>query len=609
MTCFVGIVARTGSPVDTALLCRMTEAMRARAPDGESSRVVGGIGLGVAALLGTTQSADCRQPLCHPGSVFLVADARLDDRIRLRAELRAAGSEPHIEVDRDVSDTELVGAAHRLWGTRCLDRLTGDFSFAALDLRSGEMLLARDQLGVRPLYYAEVTDSWLFSNDVAALLAHPEVDRTIDEISLADFLLWGMYMDPGRTIYRGIRCLPPGHCARVNGQRFRVERYWSPAANVAASRMSLEDATQSFRFLLSTAVRERLAPGNVGFELSGGMDSTSVLACAVASRPGAGSQFLATCTSSEGAYPKQAERRLAQQVAAHLGVAFDWADVSQQRCFDAPAARSARTLEPVSNPLHGFFVDRLAAAQSRGTRVVLTGQGGDEIMSPGFSPSAALRQRAFGQLAKHMLLALRTRGTLRGTGLRSLWRARGSEAGPLTELPAWIDPDFAARVNLTDRWHSVWNHMEKDVGLRNFLDQPWLSRLFEIYDRARLPIRHRHPFLDLRLLNWIGAVPDDYKLGKQLLRLAMKDALPASVIDRPKTPAQGDLVLSCWKRDVETVMADSSLDRLLASCVDMTTYRQALAAMTQRSEAGSTWGTIPLVAPVAFATWYATHPD
>jgi hypothetical protein len=211
MSGIVGIV-RHEAPVDRDLLAALSRSLEFRGPHGTDMWLEGADGLGHA-LLRTDEHGG---GIAVSGNLRIVADARLHARQEL---LNALGAP-------DASDPELILLAYRRWGKKCLDRLSGDFSFAIRNSEERTLFCARDQFGLRPLFYCALGHSPIFSNTLESVRTHPDVPRTLCDIAIADFLLFGYSADSSLTSFEAIRRLPAAHSLTWRDGSLRVEPYW-----------------------------------------------------------------------------------------------------------------------------------------------------------------------------------------------------------------------------------------------------------------------------------------------------------------------------------------------------------------------------------------------
>ncbi|MGB6200616.1 MAG: hypothetical protein WBF35_13815, partial [Candidatus Acidiferrales bacterium] len=215
-----------GSPADPALLQAMTEFLSVRGPDAQAAWFDGPAGLGHALFRTTREAAAENQPFSFDGRVRIVADARLDAREELCAEINARLSlQPALTPQRP--DVELLLRAFEAWGEDCVDHLLGDFSFVIWDARAGHIFAARDQLGHRPLFYARTAHSLLIGNTIEALRIDPDVSDHLDEDGIADFLVTGSILGPETTAFRDIARVPAAHVLAGRPEGFDVRRYWT----------------------------------------------------------------------------------------------------------------------------------------------------------------------------------------------------------------------------------------------------------------------------------------------------------------------------------------------------------------------------------------------
>ncbi len=246
MSGIVGMANRPGLVVDRPLLERMTAAVRLRGPDAQGVWTEGHVGFGHA-LLGTTDDSPLEtQPFSLDGIVWIAADARVDARPALIAQLKTAEMAPV----GDAADVELILRAYLAWGEDCTSHLLGDFAFAIWDGRAGRLLCVRDQLGGKPFFYATVPSGLIFSNTLACLRRHPGVSDELNDQAIADFLLFGHNTEPDTTSFAGIRRLPPAHTLEWTSAGPRIRRYWSMPVREPVYYKDPADYVDRFRELL-----------------------------------------------------------------------------------------------------------------------------------------------------------------------------------------------------------------------------------------------------------------------------------------------------------------------------------------------------------------------
>ena len=505
-------------------------------------------------------SEDGRHAIVFNGEVY--------NHLDLRPALQAAGHR-----FRSRSDTETVLAAFNRWGNDAWPRLEGMFAAAVWDQRDRVLTLARDPMGIKPLYVTEQGGGLAFASEIKALRALPAHRFTVDERAVHDALSAG-HVRPPRTIFAEVRVLPPGHSLvlRPDGEA-RERAFWTPGARPAPRRSEAEWA-EEFRVLwLDTVRRHMLADAPVGVFLSGGVDSSAVAAAMarVSDRP-----VRAFTIAFPGTAVDEAEH--ARRTARHLGLEHtvrpvelrDAADLLPRlaRCFDEPFA------DPAAVPM--WHLSAMAAGE---VKAVLAGDGGDEVFA-GYrrhrTEQRTGRVAAFAALVRpagRALDALPPLPSRRAERLRAkLRRLRDAALLPdgatrflaRTEVtpPALrariYDPGFLARHDgpgaLERRRAELLPPLAGLSDLEQFLHADAALQLpgqmLAKVDRTSMAhsLEVRVPFLSHRLVDWAAAVPLRSKLrggeGKRLLRSAVAPWLPPAAARRPK---QGfKLPLAAW---------------------------------------------------------------
>lgn len=203
MSGICGIFNLDGAPVDRAVLERMAASMTFRGPDAQSVWIQGSVGFAHTLLRTTFESEHEIQPVSLDGSVWITADARIDAREELIAELGLSKA----QLTRP--DCELILHAYVRWGESCVDHLLGDFAFAIWDCRSQKLFCARDHFGIRPFFWARVHNSLVFGNTLDTVRTHPNVTDRLNDTAVCDFLLFGYNQETDTTTFADVRRLPP----------------------------------------------------------------------------------------------------------------------------------------------------------------------------------------------------------------------------------------------------------------------------------------------------------------------------------------------------------------------------------------------------------------
>jgi asparagine synthase (glutamine-hydrolysing) len=504
---FVAILHGDGRPVEPDLLQNMTEAMAHCGPDRRETWFDGGVGLGHALLAAAPGPPDAeRQPCRLDGPAWIAADARVDARGELMAALRARGR----DVTGDPPDAELILHAYHAWGERCVEHLTGDFAFAIWDGARRRLFCARDQFGVVPLYYARPAGGLAVSNVLNCLRRHPEVSDQLDERAIGDFLLFHVNRDVATTTFADIRAVPPANVLTCEDGEPRLARYWD-LPREAPLREAPEQRVERFAAAFDQAVGDRLRANRVGTQLSGGMDSTSIAVSAHRLLAQRGDDFdLRAYTIVYDRLIAEEEGHYAGLVAKASGLPVE--HVVADEYLSRPPDGEIDWVYPepwvIPNRLAEYEIGRRVASFARG---LLVGFGGDPLF----------------QVAPRGL-----RGRTRSL-VRRLIPRRPREV----TLPDWINPDFAARLDLADRWRAAVDPGRGRRALDAMADPFWVALFGFAHPGANgHAIRTLFPFFDVRLVELVLQAPPAWRRDKRLLREAMRGRVPEAVRLRPKTP-------------------------------------------------------------------------
>jgi asparagine synthase (glutamine-hydrolysing) len=542
----VGIFERDGAPVDRPLLQSLTHFLSYRGPDACEVWADGSVGFGNTLLRTTYESLAENQPASLDRQFWITADARIDCRAELEAELTSAGRKVRLAAP----DPELILHAYAAWGEACVQHLRGDFAFAIWDARRKTLFCARDHFGVKPFYYAELDGMFFFSNTLDCIRQHREVSEELNESAIADFLLFGLNCDDATTTFRDIRRLPPAHSLRVSAEGLHTERYWSPPTDGRIRYHRPDEYIEHFQTVMQLAVADRLRINRAGIFLSGGLDSSSIAAMAreLSVKAGGTADLRAYTVVYESLIPDR-EGEYARTVAEFLGFPIRSFPMDGLRLFDRWDDPACVPPEPVEDPFAAALFDHYEAIASD-CRVVLSGDGGDELMYFQMWPYTRdlLRNRHWRRLWTDLPRFLRLR-RFPSQGIRSrAYHALGK--GP--EFPVWFAPELTRRLHLEERW------VEQTSGAtarehpivpkaHASLSSPRWSRVFELADPGltHSAVEVRYPFLDLRVVNYLLAIPPfPWTFQKQLVRAAMSGHLPESIRQRPKTPLDGDPLMA-----------------------------------------------------------------
>lgn len=559
-----GIVNFTDAGIDRRQLARMVAAIRHRGPDDSGLHIDAPVGLGHARLA-IIDPAGGAQPMHHPSApLTLVFNGEIYNYVELRRELVRKGHR-----FRTSSDTEVILHLYQDEGVECVHRLNGQWAFALWDAPRGRLFLSRDRLGVRPLFWTRTPDAFLFASEIKALLTHPAVSREPDLRALDQvFTFW--FPLPPRTAFRDVRQLPPGHSMTVDDGKVLQWQYWRqryPGDEGPGDPQAEEALAGQLLDLLADATRIRLrADVPVGAYLSGGLDSTLI---ASLGRRAAGDRLrtfsigFAGREFDEGDYQREAAGFLDT---AHTSFRCEREDIAAAFGdvvwhMEQPVVRTA--------PAPLYLLSRLA--RDSGYKVVLTGEGADEILG-GYDIYQETKIRCFCGRAPgssfRPLLLKRLYPYLDGLRrqpaayLEKFFQVRPeSLAGPFfSHLPRWsltarAKTFFSGAVRDAAPPGAALEEMESLLppeyrSWSRFRQAEYLETAFLLPgyilsaqgDRVAMAhgVEARYPFLDHRVVEFAAALPPRLKMrvleAKHLLKRAAAGLVPERIRRRPKQP-------------------------------------------------------------------------
>ena len=543
-----GFLAPEGERADKRLVERMIGTLRHRGPDAVGFHAEGRLALGVSRLrVIDLETGD--QPIANEdGSVHVVQNGEIYNHPALRAELTARG---HRFTTR--SDTEAIVHAWEEYGEHCVDHLNGMFAFALWDGRREELLLARDRMGEKPLYYA-LAQGWLvFASEIRAILAHPAVSAELDPHSISRYLAYDFVPDP-YTIFRGIEKLGPAYALTASHGKIAISQYWNipfrpdPAPDEVTWQREI-------RARLDEAVRVRMVSDvPIGCFLSGGIDSTAVTTTAARQRAG-----IRTFSVGFAEAPYD-ERPFARLVAERYGTRHEELVVSADDARALLPQLGGLMDEPLADmafvPLH-----LLARAAKRSVTVALTGDGGDELFAGYPTMAADWWHRGFAHLprpALDLLSGAARRLPRMAEGLSDFLRAldyppdarnQALLGGMAAERSkALLSPAIRAALGDFEPYADIDDVLagcaSADLGDR------LIYRYCKLYlagqnlvnaDRASMAasLELRAPLLDHTFVEFTGRIPSRLKLNgfralKGLFKRALADRLPPEILARGK---------------------------------------------------------------------------
>jgi asparagine synthase (glutamine-hydrolysing) len=543
MSGICGIVNTDGAPVDRPLLDKMTAFLAFRGPDAQEVWIDGAVGFGHSLLRTTFESEHERQPLSLDGKVWITADARIDGQAELRTKMTALGG----IAPPGCADAELILHAYSAWGEDCVKHLIGDFAFAIWDGTRRQLFCARDHFGVKPFFYASVGPCLAISNTLNCLRTHPAISDRLNDLAIADFLLYEENQDPSTTAFEDIQRLPPAHTLLWSEGRLRVQRYWTLPTELGVRYRPKGDYVEHFKELLAIAVRDRLRTDNVGVEMSGGLDSTAVAAAAVAALKKGNKPFKLQAYSYvyETPDPKD-ERYYSEKAAEKLDIPITHFFENRYGLYERFGSTETQRPEPLHDPSMALMVDGFQQMAGK-FRVCLTGWEGDGLLHDSPKPyfRSLLRQGRLLKLSIGMLrYAVSERRVLPGWLRDWFNRGKAELSPPVWPYPGWLDPELEQRLGLKTRWQKAQEQDKAGQGFRPYALRTYshisaVSNFFEPYDAGSTgcAIEYRHPLMDLRLIDYCLSLPPyPWCVRKRILREALRGVLPEEVRLRPKTP-------------------------------------------------------------------------
>ena len=545
--------------MDRELLQAMTAFMLFRGPDAQDVWVDGSTGFGHTLLRTTFEAEREHQPCSLDGRVWITADARIDGRRELIAKLCGRGR----LVSDDVTDPDLILHAYGVWDTDCVRHLIGDFAFTIWDSRAKQLFCVRDHFGIKPFFYALVGRQLVFSNTLNCVRRHPAIADTLNDLFIADFLLFGESKDPASTAFADIQRLPPAHSLTWSGEKgLKVGRYWTLSDDLGVRYRPAGDYVEHFRFLLDQAVSDRLRSNRVGIEMSGGLDSSSIAATALGIFSSQKKHFELQAQSIvyDHLIPDQ-ERHFSGLVAKHLQIPIHYISADNFQLYEGWNHPEMCSPEPVHNPQAA-----VSAAAFRGaaglSRVFLTGWDGDALLSESLRPHfwALAKNKQYIRLACNVARYAMSQRQLTlpdlGDWLKGLFAKGNTGCSTNDGYPIFVNTELETRLDLRNRWTQHSNTAKIDhltrpyaYSIYSYLNQS--ADLFNSYDAgfSRLPLEYRHPLMDLRLLDFCLSLPlQPWVVKKNILREAMRGALPEAVRKRRKSPLGGFPQLELLKR-------------------------------------------------------------
>lgn len=523
---FLVLVPLDGSQTDPSSLLRLAGASGVAWFDPEDRTRGGAVCLSPLATMSRFRRGDS-------GDCLIVGRIRLDRREELRASLA-------VDCLAQASDADLCLLAYIKWGEEFVEHIHGDFAFVIYDHTTRKLICARDRFGVRMLAWSRRGNSCWLAGSMQDLCASSAIDTgPLDPVWIADFLRSGFCEDAARSAYANISRLPAAHLLSIGRHGIVVKRYCSLEVAGPLYLKSPSDYLEEFHCHLDAAMRDRLPSDRVGLMMSGGLDSSTLAAKATELGAPDLKVFVRTWLVGLDADP---EAQASARVAEFLGL--------EQTCINADDLRFDPnwSTRAITLPEPGFAAlrtpDYLADLQSMRTQAAcwFYGEGPDNALT--FEWRMHLqwlaRRREWGRLSGAVTDYLMTKSASDWkTSLKTiLWRGRHRQSEDLWQEPAWVRGGSGERPAQSEPLSCDWRPRAHG-GLASSL---WPS-MFEGFeaDGNRVGIEWRHPFMDLRVLEFLLATPPiPWARRKLLFRRAMRGRLPEETLRRPKTPLHRD---------------------------------------------------------------------
>ena len=528
-----GIVKKSGAPVAPAEIEAITDPIVHRGPDGHGYHFGRGFAFGHRRLSIIDLSDLGRQPMAYRGRYWITYNGEIYNYVELRAELVRLGHQ-----FRSGTDTEVILAAYDEWGPDCVRRFNGMWAFALYDERRHAIFLARDRFGVKPLYYADSANAFVFGSEIKQLLAQGRAPRA-NRRAVIEAMLTSLDGHTEDTYFEGVKCFPQSCCGYfdLGTNRLTTTRYYELSLRPECGSLSLEDSTRQLRTLFEDAVRLRLRSDvRVGTCLSGGLDSSAT--SGVASRmyhEATRERFIGIHARSIDA--ETDESRYARLAAEHFGIELHTVAPGTGAFLETISDLVRTQEEPFGSPSMFMGWHVFQEAQARGCKVMLNGQGGDEVLLgyeryfaaflTSVRPTLVLREMR--AQARNSRLSLREVLLYRLYFTHAGLRIRRLKARSFLQ-PRWQQQcDFSALRESARAFRDLDHLQIHEIAT---LQLPHLLR-YEDRNSMRHSIETRLPFLDYRLVEFCISIPAAHKIHdgwtKYVLRRAMEDVLPSEI--------------------------------------------------------------------------------
>ena len=513
---FSGEIRFDGQAADVAAVARMSEQMARRGPDGHGLFANGARAFGQRRLKIMDLSEHAQQPMFDPNlGLGVVFNGAIYNHPELRAELKAKGYAFYSE-----GDTEVILKAYHHWGIDCVKHFHGMFAFAIWERDSGRTVLARDRLGIKPLYLHHSPQRLRIASTLPALMKAGDIPTEIDPVALHRYLSFHAVVPPPHTIYQAVRKLPPAtvRVVEADGQ-YQDHRYWqlSYARSEAEQNMSFDEAKERTLEALRLAVKRRLvADVPVGALLSGGVDSSLIVG--LQAEAGATPHTFSIGFDDAGGEAGN-EFQYSDIIAQHYDTVHEKIHIDSANLLRRlPEAVDAMSEPMVSHDCIGFFL--LSEAVSKHAKVVQSGQGADEVFG-GYHWYPPMLEASDPVDAYFRVFADRDQAEMQQVLNPAYLSGEHSHSFVAAQF---AQGDAAEAVDQALRLDTTVMLVDDPVKRVDNMTMAW-------------GLEARVPFLDHELVELAARIPARHKIaegGKYVLKEAAREVIPAAVIDRPK---------------------------------------------------------------------------
>ncbi|MCE7698046.1 MAG: lasso peptide isopeptide bond-forming cyclase [Methanobacterium paludis] len=549
MSAITGIFYRDGRSVDPELIKKMNNRLAHRGHDGSSTWCEGPVAFGHQMLFTTPESLHEKLPFEDEESgLVITADARIDNRAELSELL-----EP--DDNKEVSDSLFILKAYEKWGEDCPDKLLGDFAFAIWDKNNEKLFCARDHMGVKPFYYYLSDDAFFFATEMKALFIIPEVPYKLNDVGLAFYLM--VIEDSKSTFYKDIFSFAPAHSLTIDHNGHKVEEYWEIDAKSEIILDSEEEYIMAFREIFSEAVKCRLRSAfPIGFELSGGMDSSSIVSIAkkILNEDKKSNLSIKTFSIVYDEFPQSDERYYINSIINTGGIEsiLIFGDLI------SPLEQIETILWYQEQPFFTPFISTkwnvYKKMYENDVRINLGGTGGDNVISYGTN---YLQELAFTFKWKKLVRELRGYANRANISFINLFftkvffplipdyikRLRPSYNNQKPNISI-LNKDFAKRVKAKKYLKDIYWEPRQGIHTAKKLHHLLLNSFTDLHimevenkSSSAFSIESRFPFLDKRLIEFCYAIPTEMKFkfgwSRYILRVSMEKILPPKNQWRP----------------------------------------------------------------------------